>query len=181
MGQRRTGCRGFVGERYDVREFFSVVLRENVILGIQVLFSTPNNHPRHLTVHGRGKTPNTVTPMPYLSIDVPYPTPPPVCHLIRFSLYPGRVPPAACYLHKWKADIGLSLGETLLALASNLPGLLVLRAYTYHRARENVQDFNPVAGLVTYIGPPLCSLSPNPAGLQVHVIFYQSVVRFHGK
>jgi hypothetical protein len=43
---KNSGCRGFVGERYDVRGFFSAVLRENVILGIQVLFST---HPRHIT------------------------------------------------------------------------------------------------------------------------------------
>jgi len=50
-----------------------------------------------------------------------------------------------------------------LAWSSNLTSLR-------YRARENVQDFNPFAGLVTYIGPSLCSSSPNPAVLRVHVI-----------
>lgn len=118
------------------------------------------------TLHGRGKILNTVTLMPYLSIDGHYPTPPAGYH-IRFSLYPRRgVPPAACYLHEQKGDLGLSLGETLLE-ASNLPGLLVLRAYAIVRGKM-FRASTPSRGLSRILDH---HFAPNSAGLQVHVIF----------
>ncbi|KAI0286642.1 hypothetical protein BGY98DRAFT_3353 [Russula aff. rugulosa BPL654] len=120
-----SGCRDFVRETYDVREFFSGVLRDNVILGIQVLFST-SSAPYMATERHQ----ITVTPIPYLSLsDDSSSRSPYTFQLISEKRCPTSVllPPQV------EADVGLSLGKTLLTW--NLPGLLVLRAYAIVRGK----------------------------------------------
>jgi hypothetical protein len=129
MGQ--CGCGGrFVGERYEDKEFFYGVPRENgsmFYLARQIIILG--------TLHGRGETPNTATPRPCLSIDVHDPTLR-TGHRIRFSLYPRteeashqRGQPVTSTSRR-RTSAFLS-GETLLV--PNLPGLLVLRAYAVVR------------------------------------------------
>lgn len=172
------GCRDLVGERYDVREFFSGVLGENVILGIQVLFSTPNNHSRHLTWPRKDTEYRNTNALSIYrrtlsdsSSGSPY-----TFQLISEKRSPtsGLLPPQVEGGHRPFARRSI----TILELAGS-SGLMSLR----YRARENVQDFNTVAGLVTYIGPSLCSEFSGSVG-SCHFLtngHIHSVDRFHGK
>jgi hypothetical protein len=108
----------------------SRVLRENVILRMQVLFGTPYDHPRLLT--WPRKDTNTVTPRPCLSIDIHHPTPQQVTTYASAYIREEESHRRLVTSTSTRRTSAFSPGKSLLA--SNLPGLLVLRAY----AMENV-------------------------------------------
>jgi len=171
------GCKGFVGERYDVREFFPGVLRENVVLGIQILFSTPNYRPRHLTwprkdTEYRNSNALSIYSLRRTLSDPSRSRSPYTFQLIseKRCLTSGLLPSQVEGGRRSFARRNItSLG---LAWSSGLSTSL------RHRARKRVQDFNPVAGFVRYVGPSLCSSSPNPVHINGHI---HAVDRFHGK
>jgi hypothetical protein len=177
---KNSGCRGFVSERYDVREFFSGVLRENVIHGIHVLFSTPNNHSRRLIWPRKDteyRNTNALSiyrrTLPDSSSGSPY-----TFQLISEKRSPtsGLLPPRVEGGPRPFAKRNFTSLE--LAWSS---GLTSLR----YRARENVQDFNPVARAChVYWTITLLPISESSGSLgSCHFLtngHIHSIDRFHG-